>query len=159
MSFAVAWLLPFGWPVLYALIFTWFLIALTFIDFDTMLLPDQLTLPLLWLGLLVNLSHSFVSLEDAVLGAVFGYLSLWSIYWAFKLVTGKEGMGYGDFKLFAALGAWFGWQALPLIILLSSFVGAIIGIIIIVLSKHKQSQAFPFGPYLAAAGWAYLVYG
>jgi len=158
MSFAVAWLLPFGWPVLYALIFTWFLIALTFIDLDTMLLPDQLTLPLLWLGLLVNLSHSFVSLNDAVLGAVFGYLSLWSIYWAFKLITGKEGMGYGDFKLFAALGAWFGWQALPLIILLSSFVGAIVGIIIIALSKDKQSQAFPFGPYLAAAGWVYLVY-
>jgi len=158
MSFAVVWLLPFGWPVLYALIFTWVLIALTFIDLDTMLLPDQLTLPLLWLGLLVNLSHSFVSLNDAVLGAVFGYLSLWSIYWVFKLITGKEGMGYGDFKLFAALGAWFGWQALPLIILLSSFVGAIVGLIIIVLSKDKQSQAFPFGPYLAGAGWVYLVY-
>ena len=159
MSLAIAWLLPFGWPVLYALIFTWFLIALTFIDLDTMLLPDQLTLPLLWLGLLVNLSHSFVSLEDAVLGAVFGYLSLWSIYWGFKLITGKEGMGYGDFKLFAALGAWFGWQALPIIILLSSVAGAIIGIVVIATSKDKQSRPMPFGPYLAIAGWMYLVYG
>lgn len=159
MSLAVAWVFPVGWPALFALIFTWVLISLTFIDFDTMLLPDQLTLPLLWLGLLVNFSGTFTTLNDAVLGAVFGYLALWSIYWLFKLVTGKEGMGYGDFKLLAALGAWFGWQALPLIILLSSFAGAIIGIIVIASSKDKQSRPLPFGPYLAIAGWLYLVCG
>lgn len=159
MSLAVALVLPFGWPVLFALIFTWVLISLTFIDFDTMLLPDQLTLPLIWLGLLVNMAGSFTNLQDAVLGAVFGYMSLWSIYWGFKLLTGKEGMGYGDFKLLAALGAWFGWQALPLIILLSSFAGAIIGIAVIAASKDKESRPLPFGPYLAIAGWVYLVYG
>ena len=159
LSLVVALFIPFGWALLFALIFTWTLIALTFIDVDTMLLPDQLTLPLLWLGLLVNLSGSFVGLSDAVLGAVFGYLSLWSIYWLFKLITGKEGMGYGDFKLLAALGAWFGWQALPIIILLSSFAGAILGILMIVLSKDKKSKPMPFGPYLAIAGWVYLLYG
>ncbi|MEL0660804.1 A24 family peptidase [Psychromonas arctica] len=159
MSLAVAYIIPFGWPVFFALIFTWALISLTFIDFDTMLLPDQLTLPLMWLGLLINMSGTFIGLQDAVLGAVFGYLTLWSIYWAFKLLTGKEGMGYGDFKLLAALGAWFGWQALPLIIILSSFAGAIIGIAVIVASKDKQSRPLPFGPYLAIAGWIYLVYG
>jgi len=159
MSLAVAYLLPLGWPVLFALIFTWVLISLTFIDFDTMLLPDQLTLPLIWLGLLVNMSGTFIGLQDALLGAVFGYLILWSIYWGFKLLTGKEGMGYGDFKLLAALGAWFGWQALPLIILLSSFTGAIIGIAVIAASKDKQSRPLPFGPYLAIAGWIYLVSG
>jgi leader peptidase (prepilin peptidase) / N-methyltransferase len=159
MSLAVVYVVPFGWPALFALIFTWGLISLTFIDFDTMLLPDQLTLPLMWLGLLVNISGSFVSLEEAVIGAAVGYLSLWSVYWGFKLLTGKEGMGYGDFKLLAALGAWFGWQALPLIILLSSFAGAIIGIAILIASKDKQSRPLPFGPYLAIAGWVYLVYG
>tara|TARA_R110001583_G_scaffold26757_1_gene96228 strand:+ start:650 stop:1522 length:873 start_codon:yes stop_codon:yes gene_type:complete len=158
-SLMVAFVVPFGWPLLFALIFTWTLISLTFIDFDTMLLPDQLTLPLLWLGLLVNISATFSGLTDAVIGATVGYLSLWSIYWAFKLLTGKEGMGYGDFKLFAALGAWFGWQALPLIILLSSFAGAIIGIVVLAASKDKQSRPMPFGPYLAIAGWIYLVYG
>jgi len=150
---------PFGWPLLFALLFTWVLISLTFIDFDTMLLPDQLTLPLLWLGLLINVSGTFTDLSSAVLGATFGYLILWCIYWAFKLVTGKEGMGYGDFKLLAALGAWFGWQALPLIILLSSLAGAIIGIAIILTSADKHSRPMPFGPYLAAAGWIFLVYG
>ena len=159
MSLVVAMVVPFGWPLLFALIFTWVLISLTFIDFDTMLLPDQLTLPLLWLGLIINISGTFIGLTDAVLGAAFGYLSLWSIYWGFKLITGKEGMGYGDFKLLAALGAWFGWQALPLIILLSSFAGAIIGIAVIAASKDKQSRPMPFGPYLAIAGWLYLVYG
>jgi len=159
MSLAVAYVIPFGWPVLFALLFTWTLITLTFIDVDTMLLPDQLTLPLVWLGLLINISGIFIGLQDAVLGAVFGYLTLWSVYWAFKLLTGKEGMGYGDFKLLAALGAWFGWQALPLIIIISSFAGAILGIIMIALSKDKQSKPMPFGPYLAIAGWVYLVYG
>ena len=159
MSLVVAFVVPFGWPLFFALVFTWVLISLTFIDFDTMLLPDQLTLPLLWLGLLVNVSATFSGLTDAVIGAAVGYLSLWSIYWAFKLLTGKEGMGYGDFKLFAALGAWFGWQALPLIILLSSCAGAVIGIALMATSKNKQSQPMPFGPYLAIAGWIYLVYG
>lgn len=159
LSLIVALTVPFGWPLLFALIFTWVLISLTFIDFDTMLLPDQLTLPLLWLGLLINISGTFAGLTDAVLGAAFGYLSLWSIYWGFKLLTGKEGMGYGDFKLLAALGAWFGWQALPLIILLSSLAGAVIGIAILVASKDKKSRPMPFGPYLAIAGWLFLVYG
>ncbi|HIP76432.1 MAG TPA: prepilin peptidase [Psychromonas hadalis] len=159
LSFIVAYVIPFDWTLLYALIFTWALIALAFIDFDTMLLPDQITLPLLWLGLLVNLSGTFTGLSDAVLGAIVGYLSLWSIYWGFKLLTGKEGMGYGDFKLLAALGAWFGWQGLPLIIILSSFAGAIIGIAVIVLSKDKQSRPMPFGPYLAIAGFVFLAYG
>ena len=158
-SFVVAYTIPFGWPLLFALLLTWVLISLTFIDIDTMLLPDQLTLPLLWFGLLVNINGTFIGLSDAVLGAVFGYLSLWSVYWAFKLLTGKEGMGYGDFKLLAALGAWFGWQALPLILLLSSVVGAVIGISLILASKDKKSRPMPFGPYLAIAGWAYLVYG
>lgn len=159
LSLIVAYLVPFGWPLLFALVFTWILISLTFIDFDTMLLPDSLTLPLLWLGLLINVSGTFTDISSAVLGATFGYLTLWSIYWAFKIITGKEGMGYGDFKLLAALGAWFGWQALPLIILLSSFSGAIIGIAIMLASKDKQSQPMPFGPYLAVAGWLFLVYG
>ncbi|RJG50048.1 prepilin peptidase [Motilimonas pumila] len=159
MSLAVAFVVPFGWPLLAALVLTWTLIALTFIDFDTMLLPDNMTLPLLWLGLIVNFNGSFATLEDAVIGAMAGYLSLWSIYWAFKILTKKEGMGYGDFKLLAALGAWFGWQALPLIILLSSFVGAIVGISLMALAKNGRGQPIPFGPYLAAAGWIYLVYG
>jgi len=159
LSLAVAYMVPFGWPLLFALVFTWVLISLTFIDFDTMLLPDSLTLPLLWLGLLINVSGTFTDLTSSVLGATFGYLTLWSIYWVFKIVTGKEGMGYGDFKLLAALGAWFGWQALPLIILLSSFSGAIIGITMVLASKDKQSRPMPFGPYLAMAGWLFLVYG
>ena len=159
LSLIVAYTVPFGWPLLFALLFTWVLVSLTFIDFDTMLLPDQLTLPLLWFGLLININGTFAGLTDAVLGAAFGYLSLWSIYWIFKLVTGKEGMGYGDFKLLAALGAWFGWQALPLIILLSSLAGAVIGITVILASKDKKSRPMPFGPYLAVAGWIFLTYG
>lgn len=140
-----------------ALVFTWLLIALTMIDFDTQLLPDDLTYPLLWLGLLVNLNATWVSLNHAVLGAAFGYLSLWSVYWLFKLITGKEGMGYGDFKLLAALGAWLGPSQLPLIILLSSLVGAIIGGIYMTI--RKQSAPFAFGPYLAIAGWIALLGG
>ncbi len=136
-----------------------FLIVLTGIDLDTCLLPDSLTLPLLWVGLLVNLGGLFCSLDSAVMGAVAGYLSLWSIYWLFKLTTGKEGMGYGDFKLLAALGAWFGWEALPLIIILSSFVGAFVGISMIVLRRQERDTPMPFGPYLAGAGLLTLFYG
>lgn len=130
----------------------WLLLAMSMIDVDHQLLPDSMTLPLLWLGLLLNTHNTFTSLEDAVFGAAAGYLSLWSVYWLFKLTTGKEGMGYGDFKLLAALGAWTGWQFLPLIILLSSFVGAVIGIAMIVFRGRDRNIPIPFGPYLAAAG-------
>lgn len=135
-----------------AVVLTCFLIALAFIDLDTQLLPDSMTLPLLWLGLLFNLSGVFVPLPVAVIGAMAGYLSLWSIYWLFKLATGKEGMGYGDFKLLAALGAWFGWTALPAVILLASVVGAAVGIALIVAARHGREVPIPFGPYLAGAG-------
>ena len=129
------------------------------IDMDHQLLPDDITLPLLWLGLLFNLSATYVSLPDAVIGAIMGYLSLWSIYWIFKLITGKEGMGYGDFKLLAALGAWMGWQALPMIILLSSLVGADCGIALMVIKRRGKDIPIPFGPYLAMAGWLVLLWG
>ena len=142
-----------------AVLLTWFLIALVFIDADTYLLPDSITLPLLWIGLLFNLNNVFVPLEQAVIGAVAGYLVLWSVYWLFKLVTGKEGMGYGDFKLLAALGAWFGWQALPTVILLSSISGAVIGIALAILAKRGISKPMPFGPYLGVAGWLTLLFG
>jgi leader peptidase (prepilin peptidase)/N-methyltransferase len=141
------------------ILFTWALIALTMIDVDHQLLPDDITLPLLWLGLLFNVFEVYTSLADAVLGAMAGYLILWSVYWLFKLVTGKEGMGYGDFKLLAALGAWMGWQALPLIILLSSLVGAILGIALIVARGRSKDVPMPFGPYLAIAGWIALLWG
>ncbi|WP_323910764.1 prepilin peptidase [Aeromonas veronii] len=159
LSVAVAMVITPGWGTLAALLLTWVLVALTFIDLDKMLLPDQLTLPLLWGGLLFNLASGFVPLADAVSGAMAGYLVLWSLYWAFKLLTGKEGMGYGDFKLLAALGAWLGWQALPIILLLSSLVGAVIGISLIALQKHHQGKPIPFGPYLAIAGWIALLWG
>jgi leader peptidase (prepilin peptidase) / N-methyltransferase len=142
-----------------AIVFVWVLIALTFIDFDTQLLPDDLTLPLLWLGLLLNVSDTYTSLSSAVIGAVLGYLALWSVYWGFKLTTGKEGMGYGDFKLLAAIGAWFGWQMLPLVILLSSVVGAVVGIALIVLAKQGRNIPIPFGPYLAGGGLIALFWG
>jgi len=135
------------------------MIALAFIDLDTQLLPDDITLPLLWAGLLLNVTGTFTDLTGAVIGAVAGYLSLWSVYWLFKLVTGKEGMGYGDFKLLAAIGAWLGWQVLPLTILLSSFVGALVGIALIVLARHGRNVPIPFGPYLAAAGVIALFWG
>ena len=135
-----------------ALILTFFLVALAFIDLDTQLLPDDMTLPLLWIGLAFNLGGTFVPIADAVIGAMAGYGILWAVYWAFKLATGKEGMGYGDFKLLAALGAWFGWQALPSIILLASVVGATVGIAMIVFARHKREVPIPFGPYLAGAG-------
>ncbi|MDD2343985.1 MAG: A24 family peptidase [Tolumonas sp.] len=158
-SVAVALYYPPSWALAGALLLTWILLALTFIDLDKLLLPDQLTLPLLWIGLLLNLSQQFVPLADAVIGAIAGYMVLWSLYWAFKLLTGKEGMGYGDFKLLAALGAWLGWQSLPLILILSSCVGAVLGITLIVMKQQQQGKPMPFGPYLAIAGWIALLWG
>ncbi|MFO1318527.1 MAG: A24 family peptidase [Burkholderiales bacterium] len=149
----------FGLPLLGALAFVWALIAAAFIDLDTTLLPDDITLPLLWLGLLFNLNETFVPLPTAVIGAAAGYLALWSVYWGFKLLTGKEGMGYGDFKLLAAIGAYLGWQALPSVILLSSVVGAGVGIALIVFARHGRGTPIPFGPYLAAAGVLALLWG
>ena len=144
-----------------ACVLIWSLIALTFIDFDTQLLPDTITLPLLWSGLLANVAGFVpgVSLRDAVIGAIAGYVSLWTIYWLFKLIRGKEGMGYGDFKLLSALGAWLGWQMLPLIVLLSSFVGAIIGISLVVFKGRDHQIPLAFGPYLAIAGVIALFFG
>ncbi|QEL56582.1 prepilin peptidase [Chromobacterium paludis] len=155
----LAW--RFGWsmPLLGAMALTATLLALTFIDLDTLLLPDSLTLPLLWAGLLFNLYTGWVPLSSVVLGAALGYVSLWLVYKLFKLATGKEGMGYGDFKLLAALGAWLGWSMLPLIVLLSSLVGALCGVAMVLASRAGRGQAIPFGPYLAAAGWIALVWG
>ena len=140
-------------------IMLWALIALTAIDLDTQLLPDSITLPLLWIGLALNLAGTYVDISSAVIGAMVGYLTLWSVFWLFKLATGKEGMGYGDFKLLAALGAWLGWPMLPVIILLSSVVGAVVGISLIVFSRHGRNTPIPFGPYLAAAGIIALFWG
>lgn len=159
LSALLIWHFGSGLAGLATLVFAYLLIAMTFIDADTQLLPDDLTLPLLWLGLLVNLNGAFVPLADAVIGAAAGYLALWSIYWVFKLATGKEGMGYGDFKLLAALGAWLGWKMLPVIILLSSLVGAVVGIALIVFARHGRDKPIPFGPYLAVAGMITLFYG
>jgi leader peptidase (prepilin peptidase)/N-methyltransferase len=159
LSAFIAYHFGFGWETVGALMLTWILIALTFIDLDHQLLPDKLTLSLLWLGLIFNLFSTYASLNDAVLGAIIGYLSLWSIYHLFRLITGKEGMGYGDFKLLGALGAWLGWQALPLIVLLSSFVGAFVGIALILFKQHGRDIPIPFGPYLAAAGWITFLWG
>lgn len=159
LSVLTVWLLGFTPEALTSLLLLWTLIALTMIDIDTQLLPDQLTLPLLWLGLIVNINGLYTDLSSAVWGAVAGYLSLWSVYWLFKWVTGKEGMGYGDFKLLAALGAWMGWQMLPLIILLSSFVGAFIGIAGIIIQGRDKNIPIPFGPYLAIAGWIAFLWG
>lgn len=159
LSAYAAWHFGFGLAGIAAIILVWALIALTFIDFDTQLLPDSITLPLLWLGLLLNLSGAFTSLPNALIGAVAGYLILWSVYWAFKLTTGKEGMGYGDFKLLAALGAWLGWTMLPLIILLSSLVGAVVGVALIIFAKHGRNIPIPFGPYLAGGGLIALFWG
>ncbi|QET03598.1 prepilin peptidase [Cupriavidus pauculus] len=142
-----------------AIVMVWALIALTMIDADTQLLPDQITLPLLWLGLLLNLQGLFVPLADAVIGAAAGYLVLWAAYWLFKLVRGKEGMGYGDFKLMGALGAWFGWQALPALVLLSSVVGAVFGILMLVVRRQGRETPFPFGPFIAGAGLIVLFFG
>lgn len=159
LSGYIAWHFGFGVAAAGALLFTWAMIALTFIDLDTFYLPDSITLPLLWLGLLFNINTTYVSLSSAVIGAVAGYLSLWSVYWIFKWATGKEGMGYGDFKLLAAIGAWLGWTMLPLTILLSSLVGAAIGIALIVFAGRGRSVPIPFGPYLAIAGMIALLHG
>ena len=159
MSALVAWHFGVSWACAGALLLTWSLIALTFIDVDQQLLPDKMTLPLVWLGLLFNLFGVFTDLSSSVVGAIAGYLSLWSIYHLFRIVTGKEGMGYGDFKLLAALGAWLGWQYLPMIVLLSSLVGAVIGITLVLLKQHQREIPIPFGPYLAAAGWIALIWG
>jgi len=157
LTLAVIALFGFTWPGLAALLFTWSLLALTFIDYDTQLLPDQLTLPLVWLGLLVNLQGGFTDIHSAIVGAVAGYLFLWSIYWAFKLVTGKEGMGYGDFKLLAAIGAWLGWQVLPATMLIAAGVGLLYALATSLLGQRERSQPIPFGPFLAIAGWVSLV--
>lgn len=159
LSLLVAWHFGFSWACLGALLLTWSLIALTFIDLDHQLLPDKITLPLVWLGILFNLFGQFTDLTSSVIGAIAGYLVLWSIYHLFRLITGKEGMGYGDFKLLAALGAWMGWQSLPMIVLLSSLVGAVVGISLVLIKNHQRDTPIPFGPYLAAAGWIALIWG
>ena len=166
LSAAVAWHFGFGFEAACALVLTWFLVPLTGIDMDTQLLPDAMTLPLVWLGLLASLFHDPastaalpVSPPDAIIGAAAGYLFLWGVFHAFRLLTGKEGMGYGDFKLFAALGAWMGWQMLPLILLLSAAVGAIVGIALIVFRKQGREVPIPYGPYLAGAGWIAAMWG
>ena len=159
LSVIVAW--QFGVSVQTAggLLFTWILISLTMIDVHKQLLPDNITLPLLWLGLIFALFDTYASLQASVIGAIAGYLSLWTVFQTFKLVTGKEGMGFGDFKLLAAMGAWMGWAMLPQIILVSSVVGAIAGSIMLVTGKARTQQPIPFGPYLAVAGWIALLWG
>lgn len=159
---ATAWCalhLGFGLASVAAMVFLWCIIAASFIDFDTQLLPDSITLPLLWLGLLINIPGTFTDLGSAVIGAAAGYLSLWSVYWLFKFATGKEGMGFGDFKLLAAIGAWCGWQTLPFAILSSSFIGAVVGIGLMVFARHRRSVPIPFGPYLGLAGAVALFWG
>ena len=166
LSATVVWHFGWHWQSLAALVFTWALVALTVIDLDHQLLPDAITLPLLWLGLLLSLVWSAtttppapVDPRSAIIGAAAGYLSLWLVYWAFKLATGKEGMGYGDFKLLGAFGAWMGWQMLPLVILLSAFTGAVVGLALIILRGRDRNVPIPFGPFLAAAGWIALIWG
>ena len=166
ISMAVAWHFGLGWELPAALAFSYALIALTMIDYDHKLLPDSITLPLLWLGLVLSLFHGdvqgqslFIAPATAIAGAAAGYLSLWSVYQVFKLATGKEGMGFGDFKLLAALGAWLGWQALPLIIILSAVVGALVGGVLMIATRHGRETPIPFGPFLAAAGWIAMIWG
>jgi leader peptidase (prepilin peptidase)/N-methyltransferase len=159
MSAFVAWHFGFGWQAGAVLLLSWGLLSMSLIDADHQLLPDAIVLPLLWLGLIVNAFGLFASLTDALWGAVFGYLALWCVFWLFKLITGKEGMGYGDFKLLAMLGAWGGWQILPLTILLSSIVGAVLGLILLRMRNVETSTPIPFGPYLAIAGWIALLWG
>ena len=162
----VAWRFGFGWESAAAILLTWALIAISTIDIDHQIIPDSISLPFVWIGLMLSLFHPmagaevlFIDAKAAIIGALAGYLSLWSIYQLFRLMTGKEGMGYGDFKLLAVLGAWLGWQMLPLIILLSAVVGAAVGIAMIVVRRHDRNIPIPFGPYLAAAGWIALLYG
>ncbi|WP_455913828.1 prepilin peptidase [Pseudomonas syringae] len=159
LSAFIAWHFGFGWQAAAMLVLTWGLLSMSLIDADHQLLPDAIVLPLLWLGLIVNAFGLFTSLTDALWGAVAGYLVLWCVFWLFKLITGKEGMGYGDFKLLAMLGAWGGWQILPLTILLSSIVGAVLGLILLRLRNVETSTPIPFGPYLALAGWIALLWG
>lgn len=160
LTAVVAWRFGFGWPAFGGILLTWALIALSGIDFDTQLLPDSITLPFLWLGIAFNLFFAaYTDLASSVIGAMAGYLSLWSVYWLFKLVTKKEGMGYGDFKLLGLIGAWLGWEILPLTIILSSVAGAVIGISLIVFKSHGRETPIPFGPYLAIAGWIALCWG
>lgn len=159
MSGYVAWHYGFSLTTFAILFFVWALIALAAIDLDTQLLPDDITLPLIWLGLLVNLNNGLTDIQSAVVGAMIGYVSLWTIYWCFKLATGKEGMGYGDFKLLSAIGAWLGWHMLPIVILLSSFVGAIIGISLIIAARLNKSIPIPFGPYLVGGAIIALFWG
>jgi leader peptidase (prepilin peptidase)/N-methyltransferase len=161
VSGVVAWHFGFGCQAALALVFSWYLIAMTGIDLDRQLLPDVLTLPLLWIGLLASLwpTAGFTTPQDALIGAAAGYLVLWIVFHAFRLVTGKEGMGYGDFKLFAAIGAWLGWQMLPLVLLLSALVGAAVGITLIVTRRHGRDVPISFGPYLAGAGWIAMLWG
>jgi leader peptidase (prepilin peptidase)/N-methyltransferase len=155
----IAWHFGYGLVAVAALVFAWAMIALAFIDMDTQLLPNDITLPLLWAGLLVNLDEVFTDIRSAVLGAAAGYLALWSVYWGFKLITGKEGMGQGDFKLLAVIGAWLGWQMLPLVILFSSLVGSIAGLGLILIAKHARHVPIPFGPYLVGGGFIALFWG
>lgn len=159
LSLALLIKFPFSIQLAAMLVFTWSLVAMSMIDIDHQILPDTMTLSLMWLGLLLNIDHTFIDLQSAVIGAMAGYLSLWSVYWLFKLTTGKDGMGFGDFKLLAALGAWFGWQFLPMIILLSSLVGAVVGIAGIMILGRDKNIPIPFGPYLAAAGWIAAMWG
>ncbi|WP_105101629.1 prepilin peptidase [Microbulbifer pacificus] len=155
----VVWQLGFTWQALAGVFFTWALVALTGIDFDKQLLPDNITLPLLWVGLLINIWGVFVPLQDAVIGAIVGYLSLWAVFHLFKLVTGKEGMGAGDFKILAAIGAWFGWQSVLLVIPLSAAVGALVGIVWTLVSGRDKNLPIAFGPYLAGAAWIAMLWG
>ncbi|VVM75789.1 Type 4 prepilin-like proteins leader peptide-processing enzyme [Pseudomonas fluorescens] len=159
LSAFIAWHFGFGWPAVTMLILTWGLLAMSLIDAEHQLLPDVLVLPLLWLGLIVNSFELFVPLQEALWGAIVGYMALWSVFWLFKLITGKDGIGNGDFKLLAMLGAWGGWQILPLTILLSSLAGAVIGVILLRVRNAKTSTPIPFGPYLAIAGWIALLWG
>lgn len=159
LALACAWHFGVNLNAAFAILLSWALLALAFIDLDEQYLPDSITLPMLWLGLLLNTRNLFTDLESAVIGAAAGYLILWSVYMLFKKLTGKEGMGFGDFKLLAMLGAWLGWQMLPAIILLSSIVGAVTGILLIVTNRHQRGVPIPFGPYLAGAGWIALLWG
>jgi len=159
IAMLMAWRFGYSAALAGALVFGWALLALTFIDLDTQLLPDDITLPLLWAGLLANMGGAFVDLRSAVLGAVAGYMLLWLVYWSFKLIAGKEGMGYGDFKLLGALGAWMGWQVIPFIVLVSATAGAVVGGVLLYLSKRGMETRIPFGPYLALGGLAGLLFG